>query len=123
MRVPPALFVLLVPLVAGCFGGDGGQRGDEPAGDPGLLAAPEGCDQPVFGGIRGREVDVAVDPNDRSRVAAMAMLTPPSYRDLPEGSDLAVWNTLARGDDGGLTCRTAMLPYWPGDPAGTPPEF
>lgn len=120
MRVPAALLVLLVPLVAGCFG-DG--PGGEPSGGADPPAALAGCDQPLFGGIRGREVDVAVDPNDRSRVAAMAMLTPPSYRDLPEGSDLAVWNTLARSEDGGVTWRTAMLPYWPGDPSGTHPEF
>ena len=123
MRVPPALLVLLVlPLVAGCLGDGSGGSGDDPDGtDPPAMV--EGCDKPVFGGIRGREVDVAVDPNDRSRVAAMAMLTPPSYRDLPAESDLAVWNTLARSNDGGLTWQTAMLPYWPGDPAGTHPEF
>ena len=122
MRVPsPTLVVLLLPLVAGCL--DGGAD-DEPSGDAGLPIAPGSCDHPVFGGIRGREVDVAVDPNNRSRVAAMAMLTPPSYRDLPAGSDLAVWNALARSDDGGITWRTAMLPYWPGDPAAADqPDF
>src|SRR5688572_22235525 len=87
------------------------------------LVLPDGCDVPVFGGIRGREVDVAVDPNNRSRVAAAAMLTPPSYRDLPGEADLADWNALARSEDGGLTWRTTMLPYWPGDPAGVHPEF
>lgn len=126
MRVLPALLALLLPLLAGCFGdgpGDGGDDGGDPSGDGTMLVAPAGCDKPVFGGIRGREVDVAVDPNDRSRVAAMAMLTPPSYRDLPAETDLAVWNTLARSDDGGLTWRTAMLPYWPGDPSGVDSAF
>lgn len=119
MRVPSALLVPLI-LFAGCFGAG-------PGGEPSSSVAPpppvDNCDQPVFGGIRGREVDVAVDPNNRSRVAAMAMLTPPSYRDLPAGADLAVWNALARSEDGGLTWRTAMLPYWPGDPSGTNPDF
>lgn len=120
MRVPSALLVLLVPLVAGCLG-DG--AGDQPSGGADLPLAAEACDQPVFGGTRGREVDVAVDPSNRSRVAAMAMVTPPTYRDLPAGSDLAVWNALARSEDGGRTWRTALLPYWPGDTSAEHPEF
>ena len=121
VRVPPLLLALLM-LAAGCLGDGPGAAEGAPEGTA-AFAAPAGCDSPVFGGIRGREVDVAVDPNDRSRVAAMAMLTPPSYTDAPAGADLAVWNALARSEDGGLTWRTAMLPYWPGDPAGTHPEF
>lgn len=113
--------VLLLFLATGCL--DNGPSDDPDDMGDGALVAPDGCDRPVFGGIRGREVDVAVDPNDRSRVAAMAMLTPPSYRDLPAGSDLAVWNALARSDDGGLTWRTAMLPYWPGDESEPHPDF
>lgn len=120
MHVRPVLLLLLLPMVAGCLG-DGPD--EAPMDDADLPASTEPCDLPVFGGIRGREVDVAVDPNNRSRVAAMAMLTPPSYRDLPAGADLAVWNALARSEDGGRTWRTAMLPYWPGDTSADHPEF
>lgn len=123
MARPLVLLCLLVStlLGAGCLG-DGTDDGGG-AGDPVPLVVPDGCDAPVFPGVRGREVDVAVDPNNRSRVAAAAMLTPPSYRPLPGGADIADWNGLARSDDGGLTWRTTLLPYWPGDPSGVHPEF
>ncbi|HUR25609.1 MAG TPA: sialidase family protein [Candidatus Thermoplasmatota archaeon] len=81
----------------------------------------QGCDAPIFPGIRGREVDVAVDPNDRSRVAAAAMVSIPSTRGESRGADLAVWTGVARSSDGGRTWQTMDLPNYPGDtehPAG-----
>lgn len=123
MRGRPASLTVVALLFSGCFAGDGGGGHDE-LNEPGRnFFVPEDCDGPIFPGIRGREVDVAVDPNDRSRVAAAAMMTPPSYRNLPGEADLAVWIGLARSNDGGLTWQTALLPYWPGDPSGTHPEF
>jgi hypothetical protein len=123
MRALTALLLTLATLAGGCLGDeDDGEPGGAPAGGTAFVAGAA-CGTPVFGGIRGREVDVAVDPNDRSRVAAAAMLTPPPMRDLPAGSDVALWNALARSEDGGLTWRTTMLPYWPGDTSGTHPAF
>jgi hypothetical protein len=121
MRTLSVLVVVLAVLQAGCLWGGGST--DPVAADWADFVVPQGCDVPLFGGIRGREVDVAVDPNNPARVAAVAMITPPSYEALPAGTDLAVWNALARSEDGGLTWRTALLPYWPGDASGTHPEF
>lgn len=120
MRALLALVLTLAAVAGGCLGDDG--AGERETGGTDFVA-PATCGTPVFGGIRGREVDVAVDPNDRSRVAAAAMLTPPTMRDVPAGGDVALWNALARSEDGGLTWRTTMLPYWPGDTSGTHPAF
>jgi hypothetical protein len=116
---------LVLPLVfvafAGCFGG--GDDGREGGARASSLSVPDGCGQPIFPGVRGREVDIAVDPNDRSRVAATAMLTPPAYTDLPAGLDLAVWQSLARSSDGGLTWDWAYLPGHPGTPEWLLPPY
>lgn len=125
----PVLLPMLLLLLAGCFGDGGpGKDGDgvgdgDGMGGASALAVPAGCDVPIFPGVRGREVDVAVDPNDRSRVAATAMIAPPAYTDLPGGADLAVWQSLARSSDGGLTWEWAYLPGHPGTPEYAMPPY
>ena len=106
MRALPAFLVLLASLSAGCLDAGGGGSGEAPG--PTSFEALDDCGTPVFGGIQGREVDVAVDPNDRSRVAAAAMLTPPTMRDVPAEGDVSLWNALARSDDCGPTWRTTF---------------
>lgn len=110
----PALAALLFAGLAGCLDG---------APEPTAVSVPDGCDQSIFPGVRGREVDVAVDPNDPSRVAATAMLTPAAYEDLPGEADLAVWQALARSDDGGLSWDWAYLPGQPGTPEHAMPPY
>lgn len=117
--VPPLLLALLasMPLLAGCLdGGDGEGAG----GAAGALLDPDGlagCDGAVYSGrVRAREIDVAADPNDRSRVAAAMMVSIPSTRPLAP-NDPAVWSGIARSSDAGATWTTADLSGWPGDPA------
>lgn len=122
------MIACLLPLVfmglAGCV--DDGSDGDGDDGGGGTyaeLTVPDGCETSIFPGVRGREVDVAVDPNDPSRVAATAMLTPPAYQDLPEDTDIPVWQAIARSDDGGLSWDWAFLPGHPGTPEGAQPPY
>jgi hypothetical protein len=105
---------LVASLLGGCLGGGGGG----PAAAGALLdqAAVDGCDGPVWPGrVRAREVDVAADPGDRSRVAAAMMVSIPSMRALAP-NDPAVWMGVARSSDGGRGWRAADLSGWPGDP-------
>lgn len=120
-RATRALVVapLVLLALAGCID-DGDETGLPPADS---WTVPTECDQPIFPGVRGREVDVAVDPNDPMRVAATAMLTPPAYADLPAETDLAVWQALARSSDGGLTWDWAYLPGHPGTPEYLLPPY
>lgn len=125
LRIPTIGVLLAALFAAGCLGGstDGSPDGgvaDDAAKD---LLVPEGCDAAIFPDVRGREVDVAVDPNDRSRVAAAAMVTPPSLENLDSPNDIALWTGLARSSDGGLTWETTILPYWPGDTMTPHPAF
>lgn len=106
---------------SGCIGGGDGDP-DDPPPDEGHVDL-DGCDQPILPGMRGREVDVTVDPANRSRVAAAAMVTPPSMQDLPSPQDVALWTGLARSNDGGKSWDTTILPYWPGDPSGAHPAY
>lgn len=100
-------------LVSGCLGG--GTDAPAPPGSTGANSeAALACDHSIFPGIRGREVDVAVDPNNRSRVAAVAMVSIPSTRQAAP-ADLAVWTGLARSFDGGQTWTHIDLPNFPGD--------
>lgn len=109
-----AAVLLLAALAAsGCFGPPAGGK-PEPTGD-GAMEVLSGCDHPIFPGVRGREVDVASDPNDRSRVAAAAMVSIPSTRGEGHDADVAVWTGVARSFDGGKTWTTVDLPNYPGD--------
>jgi hypothetical protein len=112
-------FLLAAVLLGGCLGTGPDEPGTEAA--PEGMAVLSGCDSPIFPGIRGREVDVAADPNDPSRVAAAAMVSIPSTRGEAGGADVAIWTGVARSFDGGLTWTTMDLPNYPGDtenPAG-----
>lgn len=115
------LLLLVALTLGGCLDSGGSEMpgpGQTDNGGPTIL---QGCDAPIFPGIRGREVDVAVDPNDPSRVAAAAMVSIPSTRTESPTADLAVWTGVARSFDGGRTWATMDLPNYPGDtenPAG-----
>src|SRR5690242_2941684 len=89
MRRPALAFALALPglvaILAGCLG-SGGAHGGTPPGSSPLVAAQQvaGCDGPVFSSrVRAREIDVAADPNDRSRLAAAMMVSVPSTRAAP----------------------------------------
>lgn len=110
---------LLALLLSGCLSGSSNEPVD--VDDP-VPAADLPCEFPLFDGLRSREVDVAVDETDRSRVAAAAMVTPPTLADAPGDGDVSLWTALARSQDGGFTWDHAILPYWPGD-TRTHPEF
>ncbi|MHB1260567.1 MAG: sialidase family protein [Thermoplasmatota archaeon] len=110
-----ALLALVVGVpLAGCLSDKSAIANDAaPLLDAGALA---GCDGPVLGSrIRAREIDVAADPADRSRLAAAMMVSIPSTRAAPP-NDPAVWVAVARSADGGETWRSADLSGWPGDP-------
>lgn len=109
-----AVLVLLVPMLAGCLSGDGGDGDGPPAGATLALVPQAGCDEPVFPGVRGREPDLAADPADPSRLAVAAMVSIPSTRGAPRG-DLAIWTAVARSSDGGATWRGEDLRGWAGD--------
>ncbi|HJQ93644.1 MAG TPA: hypothetical protein VJ874_05095, partial [Candidatus Thermoplasmatota archaeon] len=101
--------------MAGCLDTDGG--GEDADGGPVIdTAALAGCDGPVFSDrVRAREIDVAADPADRSRMAAAMMVSIPSMR-AAAPRDPAVWTGLARSSDGGANWATTDLSGWPGDP-------
>ncbi|HUR24640.1 MAG TPA: sialidase family protein [Candidatus Thermoplasmatota archaeon] len=117
MRALPTVlaFLAAVPLLAGCMGSDG----NDPVTDSGPLLdakGPAGCDGPVFSSrVRAREIDVAADLSDRSRLAAAMMVSIPSTR-AAAPRDPAVWSGIARSGDAGATWTTADLSGWPGDP-------
>lgn len=108
----PRWSVLLVVLVAaGCMAPDEPET-STPSKSPGFAAAA--CDAPVDSArIRAREVDLAVDPNDRNRMAAGYMVSIPSTRQAPP-DDEPVWTRIVRSADGGQTWRGADLSGWPG---------
>lgn len=84
-------------------------------------AAAPGCDGPVEPQrIRSREIDLAVDPNDRNRLAAGMMSSIPATRTAPP-DDEPVWIRIVRSHNGGATWVGADLPASPGSTDATSP--
>lgn len=117
-RIGLLFFVL---LIAGCLGP---ADLDSSQGQPLPQESDAGaCDAPAESQrIRAREIDLAVDPNDRERLAAAMMVSIPSTRQSPP-DDEPVWTRILRSADGGRSWVGADLDGWPGSPTAALSPF